>query len=472
MLLASGGDQRIWPDPVTRRNRYGTLCVPCPSEISFASTTASTIAEGGFAAASIALDALLAGEPPERWFDRIRDNVRAVLGAPTAEVILAASGTDAELLALALSSALSRRPLTNIIVAPDETGKSVPIAAKGCHFSDWTALGEQGRKGQLIDGLPGDIEVRAIALRDARARPLDAAAVDAMVARTVEEELKRGRDVLLHILDASKTGLCGPSREMARQLALSAGTHVRVVVDACQLRCPLSLIGADLADGFMVAVTGSKFAAGPAYAGALLLPDAMIDAVADAELAAGMSAYCAALDLPERLRHSMSFTPLHEANIGLALRWEAALEGLSGFARIDEAQQALILGRFVSEVRERAGAIGRSARFEADLHREHAFTSIVPLTLSFADGALARAEDAERLQRALRDPAFGPVCHIGQGVTLAGRTMLRVAASALDVVRVGERLASGEALNAAFAPVAHDLDTLFAKWAAVTMADT
>ena len=54
-LLGTGGDRRIWPDPITRRNRYGTLAAPADNEISFSSTTASNISSEGFLAAGVEL---------------------------------------------------------------------------------------------------------------------------------------------------------------------------------------------------------------------------------------------------------------------------------------------------------------------------------------------------------------------------------------------------------------------------------
>ncbi len=55
LLLAAGGDRRIWPDPVTGRNRYGTRTTPATEEITFSSTTASNVSIEGFAAADRAL---------------------------------------------------------------------------------------------------------------------------------------------------------------------------------------------------------------------------------------------------------------------------------------------------------------------------------------------------------------------------------------------------------------------------------
>ena len=57
------------------------------------------------------------------------------------------SGTDAELFAVCLLLGSTDKPLTNIVIAPDETGRGVVFAAKGCHFSDTTPMGIPVQKG-------------------------------------------------------------------------------------------------------------------------------------------------------------------------------------------------------------------------------------------------------------------------------------------------------------------------------------
>jgi hypothetical protein len=474
LILAGGGDMRIWPDPVTGRNRYGTLTKPAPDEISFSSTTASNISPEGFAAAGRALGRLFgaASEPtvgPDQWFDEIRDTIVALLGLSGAEAILAASGTDAEVLTLGLAAGLAAGPITNIFIAPDETGNGVPLAAAGRHFSNLTALGETVTAGSPIEGFfPDRIDVRTIAIRDEAGRPRDPAAMDREAAVMVEQELRRGRDVLLHVLDASKTGLMAVTRQTARGLAAAAPGRVRVVIDACQLRSPLAQLQRDLADGFMVTVTGSKFAGGPPFSGALLLPAAIAEEVAArGSFAAGLSDYSAALDWPAALRYRLGFSFKSEANIGLGLRWIAALDGIASLASVNEPQQGLIIDHFARLVRERAAGVKTLALHPDDADEYLASRSIVPLTVLSGDGAFAPLSEAQRVQLALRDHVDGPICHIGQAVRVGPRNVLRVGASARDVSGVAARMANGQSLEEAFQPIEADLDAIFAKWSRI-----
>lgn len=469
LMMATGGDSRIWIDPYTGRNRYGVRTRPSPDEISFASTTASTVSPAGFARAGRALGALIRGGlSPEQWLDDIRAEIARYLGTPDTSVVLAASGTDAELIALALVTGASPRPLTNILIAPAETGSGVPLAAAGRHFLGATALGAEIAPGTPVAGLPVDeITIATIGIRQADGTPRPADEVDADTATAVEAALLWGRDVLLHVLDTSKTGLTCLTRAMARRLRALAPDRVHVVVDACQLRCRPEQIRQDLADGFMVIVTGSKFAGGPPFSGALLLPpDAHDHVAAGRPLARGLADYSAAQDWPEALRTRLGGTLTTELNIGLGLRWEAALDGIAATASVTEHQHLAILARFRDAVRQRATRTPGLAAIEG----EGTAASVVALTVLRADGQPADIKHAQRIHERLRDEDRGPVCHVGQTVALGERNVLRVAASAIDVAAVAQRMAGGLALEQAFEPVDDHLAILFGKWAEITRA--
>ena len=474
LLLASGGDRRIWSDATTGRNRYGTLASPAPREISFSSTTASNVSAEGYAAADYALKRLVGTTaipaiPYQEWFDDVRGRVGMQLGLAGTQVILAASGTDAEILALSLVAGLSPRPITNVFIAPDETGNGVPLAAAGRHFSDLTALGRSVDAGERLEGLlPGRIEARTVAIRTEAGEQRSPEAIDYDVATIVEQELRRGRDVLVHVLDTSKTGLEGVTREAARQLAAAAPGRVRIVIDACQLRCPLAQLRRDLADGFLVAVTGSKLGAGPPFAGALLVPAALAEEVAwCGSFPAGLAEYSAAQDWPAALRERDDFTFKSEMNVGLSLRWVAALANLAPYALVDEADQMRIKRRFVEAVVARAEDVAGIQLHPDDEGAYLAARGIVPLTVLDGGGGFASGEEARGIQLALRSETGGPVCHVGQAVRIGPRVALRIAASAVDIAGVAGRMAEGMMLDDAFKPVESNLDVMFAKWSGI-----
>jgi hypothetical protein len=137
--------------------------------------------------------------------------------------------------------------------------------------------------------------------------------------------LAEGREVLLVVLDVSKTGLTAPSPAMA--LSLMENPRLRVLVDACQTRLAPATMAGWVKAGAMLAVTGSKFLGGPSFSGALLVP-------------AGMGS-----DFAHR--------PPGPPNPGLLLRWEAALAELRAFRALPDASVKAILQEFGGFMAER-----------------------------------------------------------------------------------------------------------------------
>src|SRR5215831_7669154 len=86
LLIASGGDDRIWLDPITRRNRYGAPASPAPEEIWLSSSTAAPVSPRGWTAAGEALEGLAEGgrHTIAGWFDAVRGRLLALYGAPGA----------------------------------------------------------------------------------------------------------------------------------------------------------------------------------------------------------------------------------------------------------------------------------------------------------------------------------------------------------------------------------------------------
>ncbi len=71
-------------------------------------------------------------------FDGIRARLLNFYGIEGSDVVLTGSGTDAELIGLAITKSVLRGRLTNIVIAPAETGRGVLRAARGAHFVDST----------------------------------------------------------------------------------------------------------------------------------------------------------------------------------------------------------------------------------------------------------------------------------------------------------------------------------------------
>jgi hypothetical protein len=243
---------------------------------------------------------------------------------------------------------------------------------------------------------------------------------------------------------------------------------VHVIVDACQFRCSIPELQQDIADGFMVAVTGSKFIAGPPFSGALLVPAVLAEAIAaSSHIPQGLSDYTAAQDWPGALRERMAFEFKSEFNLGLGLRWIAALANLAGYAAVDPVRQLRIKQEFTGLVRSRIDATAGICLHQQDDGEHIVSRAIVPLTIMKPSGGSFSFEETQAVQLLLRNFEEGPVCHIGQAVRLGARSVLRIAASAADVTTVATGTMAGQTLQQAIRPVEQRLDAVFDKLSAV-----
>ena len=355
VLLSGGGDTRVLRDPATGRNQYGCAFAPEDGIADFASSTASTISPLGYAAASALRERLAASGDGAaayaREVGRLRHHLVRLCGLSTVadlEVIFAASGTDLHLLGAALVGGSPERPVLCLGVEPEETGSGVPDALAGRHVSTITPLGEAVDKGGQL-GIFG--EYQAVRARDREGRMRPGADIEAELDAALLAASRAGRRALLIVTDVSKTGLISPSGESALALMRRFPRTLEVMVDACQFRLSPESLRAYLQQGFMVALTGSKFLTGPTFSGALLVPGDVAERLRSRLLPKGLGAYSARGDWPQGWVAGASLP--EAANLGLVLRWEAALAELAAFRSLPAAEVEGFMRTFARVVRQR-----------------------------------------------------------------------------------------------------------------------
>jgi len=489
-LMETGGDIRLARDPRSDLNGYGCSHRPRPWAITFASSTASSASERGYAAADRArlrvTLALLRGAGRRSAVGKALRAARRGIArhfglGPAQKIILAASGTDTELLALAITHLGGADvPILNILVAPEETGRGVPMAARGHHFAVDTARGQDVAFETPIAGYRPDTELAAIALREASGALRGQAAVEAEIAAAVAGGLARGRRVILHALDLSKTGLLAPAPAFLARLRAEYGAAFDIVVDACQTRLSAESLRAYLALDAVVLVTGSKFFTGPPFSGAAILPGGIAARLRDRRLPAGLEAYFGQDEFYAGCRAASGLAA--GGNYGLALRWHAALAEMRAFARVPELPRAEILAGFGETVRSAIDGNPALALLPAPAIARGAGWERLPSIFTFsvraphAPGRCLTPVEARALYLWLNtdlsgllpgEPVAGRICHIGQPVPLPQpggeglQGVLRVSA--------GARLISGEPSHAGLDPAARlareyaDVLTVFAK---------
>ena len=266
-------------------------------------------------------------------------------------IVLTPSGTDAEFVALALALGDRSRPLCNIVVGPQEIGSGSVAAAAGLYFDSVLPHGSSQKKdAPVASGIADLVHVKTISLRDTDGLVREPDDLDAVTESFVNQALAKRERVLIHIVAHSKTGVHAPSIQMVRMLLRKHPRDVMVIVDAAQGRFSRQGLLSALSNGFLVLITGSKFYGGPPFSGALLVPghyDKVVRALPPLPVEFGN--YFSRWEFPKEWSPIVSELP-HDYNLGLLIRWAAAIEAMRAYYSVPGQARYAILRRYESGV--------------------------------------------------------------------------------------------------------------------------
>ncbi len=415
-LLTLGGDDRQVVDWDTGVNSYGIAPRPTPWRAAFGSCTASSPTFRAFDAARRLRLALIHAALDDRLDEAIaaearemRSTLLAALGIaaePGTEVVFTPSGTDAEVVALAVALAAGG-PLHTVVVGPVEIGRGSSPAARGCHFSSSVPSGRTVIEGATIDGVDGSaITVAEVPVRDEDGLVLAPDEIAAHVDRALDAAPGR---VLLHVVEGSKTGIRAPFPEQVDAWESHRGADLDVVVDAAQMRIDQPTVAAHLAARRMIIVTGSKLFGGPPFSGAVLLPPALADRIRAAPPpVTGLADYLSEADVPPGLA-GLRAVSRPGANLGLLARWAAALAEMRSFHNASWEIRDEVLRRLAAGMRgtlERADHVEivespYSRIPEVDRRGLRDLPTIFTFVIRSRDGALLDVDQARRAQTLL-----------------------------------------------------------------------
>lgn len=363
--LAQDDNPRLRVNEPSGTNAYGVAPLWQPHLHEWGSATASAISEAGWTLARQGLGGMTA--------DDLSLSLLAAYGLSPEkhDVRLYASGTAA---LVAGSAGWDIEPDDTLLCHPDDTGSQVHqgMAQGGARLLVVSSYGENGER------LPE--------------KELSAAFI-----RIVEQCLKRGRQVLIVMTDVTKLGRVIPGESTVMACQQRDPQRVRVLVDACQGRLSVTRLKDYLDRGWRVALTGSKFFAGPPFSGALL--------------ALG------------RFPSALKPQPLSS---GAFLRWRVALPDIQAWQRLDHEPLARCLQEFQRRLWDRVAMDPR-------LHLESVSQlgrpghegewddcpTIFPFSVANPEGGWLGREDLQRLFLELAAAGERPRVRWGQPVCLA-----------------------------------------------------
>jgi hypothetical protein len=361
-LLQSGGDHRLLIDPDTGVSAY-RVAAQVRDSVPLGSCTASSPSVSSYRAAEALLARLRESPDPHAAIDRTALNHRERLATlfgllDDVRIVLTPSGTDAVYFVSVLALRQAER-VHHLVVGASELGGGTLNAAVGRAISDVAPFGS-ATKGAPLTGLADRCTAAPLYLREGDGSRLDLDEVDESVLEALES-VPADAAVVLHLVAHSKTGLRAPSTALCKQLADRMGPRLIVLIDAAQGRLAPRDVRMALDLGFPVLFTGSKFYSGPPFSSALLLPESL--ASDPGPLPESLSDWFSRDGLPRSW--VLARASLREpVNLGLALRWEAALAEIERYHDVLPRHRAGAYHTFAGAVHE---VFGPSKVFEVEV---------------------------------------------------------------------------------------------------------
>jgi hypothetical protein len=433
-ILISGSDERSIILPETGKNKYfidpvdheGLLCrgsCTCnflnePSEEAVRKTYQVYQAKGYETVLSHQLERLYA-LLSKNYFNEY-------------DILIAPSGSDLAYIPLLIADILHHgKKITSIVTCPEELGSGSRLAMMGQYFYQKNQFGEEVQKG-----------AQAFKHLKIRLHSFSARKKNGEIANYDEDILTLMRNskdeaILGHLVVGSKSGI-----EDNLDIIPEAPKEVIWTVDLCQLRNSSSLIHKLLDRNCMIMITGSKFYQAPPFCGVMLIPKSISEKVAAyrGPIDQGFTRLFSRLNLPFSWSHlSTYFKP--DENLGLLLRWEAAISEMEALDRIPSDVSQNMIDKWHDVVREE---IARHEELELMPHQEHTNNSIISFRVK-RNGTFLNYDELKELYArcCLRthDGMFNEYNRftIGQPVKYGERAFLRVAIGSFDIRKLIEK---------------------------------
>lgn len=428
-LLVAGGDERLELD-AEGRNKYHLDPRSRAGTLHRGSCTCSPISDGGRRAASSALDALQSGITTSTGVADVQRRRLLDLFAPSSDdrtgVIFAPSGSDLCYLPLLFSSVLDPgRRIVNVVATSEELGSGSLLAHDGRFFAERSQIDDLAKGDHVSSDL--DIESVFLPARDERGAIVDQAdQIERLIGRRNDGDV-----LVVNLVIGSKSGIENGVRIIER----FGADDITWTVDLCQMRARPALFERLLGLGCMLLCTGSKFYEAPPFCGAMLVPAPWMHrlAAATTQPPSGFGRIFSSCDFPTSLARLADTFPDVD-NLGLRLRWEAALHEMEAFVSVPEADSAAAIAAWSDCVVAR---IRRSRGLELLRDEGRTNDSIVSFRVSDGHGGHLDHGDLAEIHRRLAVDGGAEIAPyeralIGQPVASPSGSFLRVAIGSCD----------------------------------------
>ena len=255
-------------------------------------------------------------------------------------IFFAPSGSDLCYYPLLFSKIIhGDKPIMSLITRPEELGTGSILANTGNYHADKTQIEESVIKS---DSIKEGLNVDHILFP---ARTADGSVIDHK--KEIYKAIDNYRDshsLIVNLVIGSKSGI-----EDSVSIIKDGPDDVTWVIDLCQMRAKPKLFNELLAENCLLMITGSKFYQSPPFSGALLVPEPFAEGIMKGEITQdiidGFDTVYSKYDIPPSYKKLRSLFKPHE-NIGLTLRWEAAIGETENLSQYTEREATFAISNW------------------------------------------------------------------------------------------------------------------------------
>ncbi len=265
---------------------------------------------------------------------KIKKELKKIFSNKVKYIYLSPSGTDSEYLPLLGNE----KNIYNIIIGIDEIGTSVRHTSNGRIFSHEAPYGKFNSNSVYLNQFKSkNIKTQFLPVNYNDNDKNNRKKLSNKINFLLNKNFKKYDKLILHLVYVSKSHKIFPSIETINKIKKKF-SNLKIVVDACQMRCDFETITSFTENNYDVIVTGSKFFSAPPFCSAYLTNKRIEILQKNSDL--------------KKIFNDIELIKSPKISYGLLFRWKFAINEIKSFSKIPKKNKMYIISTLQKVIRK------------------------------------------------------------------------------------------------------------------------
>ena len=265
---------------------------------------------------------------------KIKKELKEIFSNKVKYIYLSPSGTDSEYLPLLGNE----KNIYNIIIGINEIGTSIRHTSRGKIFSYEAPYGKFQSKNDYINEFKSkNIKTEFLPINSNNKDKDNHKILSSKIKFLLNKNFTKYDKSILHLVYVSKSHKIFPSIETINQMKKEF-KGLKIVVDACQMRCDFKTLTSFIENNYDVIVTGSKFFSAPPFCSAYLTNNRLGTLQKNSDL--------------KKIFNDVELIKSPKMSYGLLFRWKFAINEMKHFSNIPKKNKILIINNLQNIIKK------------------------------------------------------------------------------------------------------------------------